>query len=180
MNTKSKILSYAAAAILVLSFASTASAQWFGRDGKKGQKSNEGGFDNIAKELNLTESQKQQMAQQRSKEKEQGQVLREKMKAARDELTKELDKEKPDMAKIRSLISEMKELIGSRIEQRVDGIISMKQVLTPEQFKKLNEKTKRFERPTRGGEHEKNSRNGFGGHRFGRGCERPKFCERLG
>ena len=103
MNTKSKILSYAAAAILVLFFTSTASAQWFGRDGKKGQKTDEGGFENIARELNLTESQKQQMAQQRNKEKEQGRVLREKMKAVRAELTKELDKEKPDSRKISSL-----------------------------------------------------------------------------
>jgi Spy/CpxP family protein refolding chaperone len=180
MNTKSKILSYAAAAILVLFFTSTASAQWFGRNGEKGQKPDEGGFENIARELNLTESQKQQMAQQRTKEKEQGRVLREEMKAVRDELTKELDKDKPDRVRISSIISQMKELIGRRIEQRVEGILSMKQVLTPEQFKKLNEKTKRFERPKRGGRHEKDSRSGFNGHRIGHGCKCPKFCERLG
>jgi Spy/CpxP family protein refolding chaperone len=47
----------------------------------------------------------------------------------------------------------MKELMGKRIEQRVDRILSLREILTAEQFKKLNQQTEEFKKK-RGGRHE--------------------------
>jgi Spy/CpxP family protein refolding chaperone len=179
MNIRLKKFCYILTVVLVLCFTSVASAEWFHQDLEKGQKAREEKFDNIAKELNLSPEQQQQIANQRSKEKEQAQELRQKITAKRSELSSELDKQAPDRAKVYALISEMKELIGKRMEQRAEGVLLLKQILTPEQFKALNEKTKPFQFKKEAG-HEKTSHNGTYYRKSGYRCNCQEFCQRLG
>jgi Spy/CpxP family protein refolding chaperone len=145
MNTQLRKSSWIIAVISVLFFTSIAFAQQSGQGWGRRTEGGQGRFGNIVKELKLSPEQQQQIVEQRKKEREQAQQIREKLKATRDELSRQLDKENPDKAKVYSLVSEMKELIGKRIEQKVDRILSLREILTPEQFRKLNERTKRFE-----------------------------------
>lgn len=61
------------------------------------------------------------------------------MRAQRIELKKELEKPDTDMNKINAVINEIKNLTGQQLELRVNSILATKQILTPEQFKKLQE-----------------------------------------
>jgi Spy/CpxP family protein refolding chaperone len=142
MNTLSKSLGYCAAAAMIFVFTSAASAQLPEGDHTKMGKNWEEKFSEVIKELNLTPAQQQAITLERAQEKAQSQALRQKMKTVRDEITRELDLEVTDTAKVNSLVVQMKELTGNRIEQQIQEIMSLKKILTPAQFKALNEKRK--------------------------------------
>ena len=111
------------------------------------RKSPEEAFDRIVNELNLNPGQQDQIAKQKSSQKDESQKIKAQLKEKREELRSELDKESSDKVRIDAIISDMKELIAQRIQQRVESILTLKKVLSPEQFKALNEKTKNlFER----------------------------------
>ncbi|MFA5099422.1 MAG: periplasmic heavy metal sensor [Candidatus Omnitrophota bacterium] len=140
MNTLSKFLKCSIAAVMIFGFASLAFAQLPEGDRAKMGKDWESRFNTIIKELNLTPEQQQAIGAQRSQDRARSQELRQKIKSARKEITAELDKEVTDTAKVDSLVAQMKELTGDRIEQQIQGIMSLKNILTPEQFKALNAK----------------------------------------
>ncbi|MFH1622767.1 MAG: periplasmic heavy metal sensor [Candidatus Omnitrophota bacterium] len=97
---------------------------------------------NFIEELNLTPEQQEQLKTQRSANKEDHKQLREKLRAKREELRQELEKQEINKEKVYSIIAEIKVLTGEELEQRVERIISMKEVLTPEQYQQLQEKMK--------------------------------------
>ncbi|MDD5347097.1 MAG: Spy/CpxP family protein refolding chaperone [Candidatus Omnitrophica bacterium] len=136
-------------------------------------------FDAVFKELNLTPEQQQKLFGQRSFQEKQRAVLREKMSVLRKEMTAELNKEKTDRKRLKVLVDRMKVLMGERIQHRVESILALKDILTPEQFKKLNEKMNRFEF-RKGGRNEKIShhRNFSRYPRCRIKCS--GFCQRLG
>ena len=172
-----------AAATVVASHSLVAAQPWRRQPasdaGQRQQRPDKDGFEEIIKELGLTPEQQQKLTEQRKDEKIQAEQLRQRMQDARDALSRELDKDQPDRRKVRALIREMKAVIGARLENKVDGILAMKSILTPEQMKILNEKTKVFD-GKRGGFHDKESHHRFDRNRFGRGYRCPKFCQRLG
>jgi Spy/CpxP family protein refolding chaperone len=135
---KRKLRQFCYSMVLVLFFTSVASAQPLCQRFKRTDKARTAVFDNTIQELNLSPKQKQHIAEQRNKEKEEALEL------------KELEKESIDRAKIYALISEMKELIGKRIEIKIEEVLSLKEILTPEQFRTLHEKGMRFQM-SRGG-----------------------------
>jgi Spy/CpxP family protein refolding chaperone len=142
MNARSKFLVGGVAAAMMFVFTSVAGAQLPEGDQAKMGKKWEARFGEIIKELDLTKEQQQAITQQREREKAQSQELRQKMKSVRDEITRELDKEATDTAKVNSLVAQLKELTGNRIEGQIQGIMALKKILTPAQFKTLNEKRK--------------------------------------
>jgi Spy/CpxP family protein refolding chaperone len=146
MNRLSGLSRYGIAAVMTVVFASAAYAQLPEGDHAKMGRNWEERFSAIIKELNLSPEQQQAITQQRAQEKARSQELRQKMKAVRDEITLELNKDVTDTAKLDSFISRMKELTGERIEQQIKGILALKKILTPEQFKELNEKRKQNEK----------------------------------
>jgi Spy/CpxP family protein refolding chaperone len=179
MNTKSRDMRYIMAVVLVLCFNSMALAQSQGRElGKRGVARQEN-FDAIFKELNLSPQQEQKISDQRNQEKEQSQALRQKMAEVRSQLKQELDQPVPDKVKVYSLIADMKELIGKRMEQRVERIFSLKEILTPKQFKLLNQKMGQFNFKKEGGR-EKISRNDTHHGKFGYRGKCARICQRLG
>jgi Spy/CpxP family protein refolding chaperone len=146
MKMLSRVSRVSAAAAAMIVLAAAAYAQLPEGDHAKMGKNWEERFNAIIKELRITPEQQQAISQQRTQEKTRSQELRQKMKSVREEITVELNKEVTDTAKLRSLISRMKELTGERIEQQIKGILELKKILTPEQFKELNEKRQQNEK----------------------------------
>ncbi|MCX6356885.1 MAG: Spy/CpxP family protein refolding chaperone [Candidatus Aureabacteria bacterium] len=89
-------------------------------------------------QLNLTPEQKQKLDAQRKEKKSAMKGLEESLKAKRGELREEMDKEKTDKAKIESIGADLKRIEAQRIDQEISGILQMKEILTPEQFKKMS------------------------------------------
>jgi len=89
--------------------------------------------------LNLTPEQKEQIQKQHSLNRQKWSGLRDSIRAKRLELKQELEKPTIDKGRVDNIVAEIKILMGEQFQQRVDDIISMKQILTPDQFKKLEE-----------------------------------------
>ena len=115
--------------------------------------------------LNLTDEQKEKLKEQNTKYKEQGRELRSKLRAKRKELRDELNKDTIDKKKIDAIVSEISSLSAEQIKQMVERIISTKEILTPEQFKKFQDKVRNVRKRIK---ERFGSRNGTGG-RFGKG-----------
>jgi len=64
------------------------------------------------------------------------------LKEKRKELADELDKASSNPIKIRALISALKDIQGRLIEKRVEDVLKMKEILTPEQYQKFSETLK--------------------------------------
>ncbi|MBL7130947.1 MAG: periplasmic heavy metal sensor [Candidatus Omnitrophica bacterium] len=96
----------------------------------------------LIEELGLTVEQQEQIKEQCSENKEKNKELREKIRSKRLELKQELEKQNIDKSKIDSLVAEIKILMGQQLEQRVESILSMKEILTPEQFEKFQQKVR--------------------------------------
>jgi Spy/CpxP family protein refolding chaperone len=105
-----------------------------GGRGNGGHKEGKGEF---YKELNLTDQQRQQIEANRARTKEASKALRETMKAKRDDLKAELDKPTVDMNRVNAITADIKALTGRMIDQKVANILSLKSILTPEQFQKM-------------------------------------------
>jgi Spy/CpxP family protein refolding chaperone len=113
--------------------AQTPSASGEGEFGCKGKK-----FEKHLKELNLTPEQKTQLDTQRAAQREAMETIRQSIETKHQELRAEIDKETTEKAKIDSIAVELKNLEAQRIDQEIKGNLRMKEVLTPDQFKKLN------------------------------------------
>ena len=105
--------------------------------GQAEQLSEELPISNIAQELGLSPEQKAQLKEQRFQAKYNQVEMRNKLKLKELELRHELEKEAINQEAITGIVAELKELQGMIIEQRIDSILKMKEVLTPEQFEKL-------------------------------------------
>jgi Spy/CpxP family protein refolding chaperone len=111
-------------------------------------------IDNFVKALDITPEQQELMKKHREESREKMEELRQALKETRSTLREELRKADPDKNAINSTTSDMKALYGKLIDYRVDNFLKMKEILTPEQFKKLTEM----------GEHHREKR-GWKGHR---------------
>ena len=130
-----KGLAVAVAAAMIFA----ASSAWAGEGwaGHKGEGEKGEHFEKMTKELNLTPQQKTELEKQRAATKPQMQALREKMKAAHEQLKSELDKPTPDQARLAAIVTDLKNLTGEQIQMRIDKVLAMKKILTPEQSAKM-------------------------------------------
>ena len=132
-----------------------AASEGYGSGPGKGYKRGEGkGF---MKELNLTPEQKAQLKAQREAKKEANKALREQMKTKMQALHEAITKPETKRADVEALVSEVNTLKGQMFSQMIDGVFAMKEVLTPEQFAKMQ--AKHQERMSKGpkgwGKHER-------------------------
>ncbi|MEE8359709.1 MAG: periplasmic heavy metal sensor [Candidatus Omnitrophota bacterium] len=97
----------------------------------------------LMKKLGLTEEQEEALREQRKGHREKVRSLMEALKEKKAQLRTELEKEEIDKEKIDSLINEIKPLLGNQIELRVEGALAMREILTPEQYKKFQEFAKK-------------------------------------
>ena len=100
-------------------------------------------FDKMAKELNLTDTQKQQVKTHKEKHWTAMKDIFKQLKEKREALLQELQKPDSDKTKIDALKNDLKELNAKRIDAMVEAVSEMKQILTPEQRKIMNENIKK-------------------------------------
>lgn len=94
-------------------------------------------FDNVIDGLTLTGDQEQKIHEIRESSKRDIFSLRNEMRLAVWDIQDELKKENSDNAKINSAIDRLTDAQKKLIKLRTDQMLKTKQVLTPEQFKKL-------------------------------------------
>lgn len=92
------------------------------------------------KELNLTDEQRSKLEENRKKRKESSSVLWKSMKDLRDAMRQELEKDTLDMARINQIQSQMKEAQAQMMDNRLQGILEVRSILTSEQFRKFSVK----------------------------------------
>jgi len=139
MKPLNKQMMILAAIALGLVFSGTANAKMFeeaeGRPNK--DKRNQ-----VIQQLNLTPQQEAQINQLQRLNRQKAKELFLRLNEKRRELADELDKARTSPIKIRALIAELKDIQGRLIEQRVDDVLKMKEILTPEQYQKFSETLK--------------------------------------
>jgi len=139
---KTKILSIVLTGLLLIS--TSAYARDRGPEGAdrfhKGPEKGARMMEEIMDELDLTDVQKTQLEELKKPSVEEFKKRREEVKAINQELKKELDKAETDKAKIDSLVDKLVAFEREKIEKRVEHILKVKEILTPEQFELLKQK----------------------------------------
>ena len=124
-------------------------------EGGKGYKHGEG--KEFFKELNLTPAQKEKLKAQREAKRSNNKAAREQLKAKMQALHEAIAKPGTKRADVSGLVDEVNVLKGQMFSQRTDDIFAMKEVLTPEQFAKMQEQHKEWKNKKHegGGKHQK-------------------------
>jgi len=125
----------------------------------------------IAEELGLTEEQQAQLAEMRKADQAQRKQIMQATHAAQVRLKEELAKYDSDPATLQQVATEVKTLQAQTIDHRIASVTKMKEILTPEQFAKIQEKAKEkragFRKGHGGLRGKKDGFGGFGGPRGG-------------
>lgn len=130
------------AAIGLMAVGPVAYAESMGDNPEGGKCYKHGDGEAFFKELNLTPEQKAKLKAQREAKKENNKVTREELKAKMQALHETIAKPGTTRADVNGLVSEVTALKGQMFAQRIDGVFAMKEVLTPEQFAKMQAKHK--------------------------------------
>ena len=133
IKTRRTIISMLAAVALLSSVAYASPDKDSGE--KKGAK-----HEHFYKELNLTDDQKKALEENKNKNREQMKALFEGMREKRTLIRQELQKDQLDMEKINQTQNELKALQSQMLDNRLTGILEVRKILTPEQFKKFSTK----------------------------------------
>lgn len=107
-------------------------------DGKWEQKREEK-FKEMREKLGLTADQEAKLKAHKESHKAEARNLHEGMRAKRDALRQELEKPAVDESRVRALHNEIKALDAGLSDHRLKGILEVRKILTPEQFKKFHE-----------------------------------------
>ena len=91
-------------------------------------------------QLELNEQQREALKAQKVKHREEQKAMREKLQAKREALREELQKEAFDKKKVKALNEDVKNIQNQMSDQRLESVIGVREILTPEQFSKFNEK----------------------------------------
>lgn len=106
-------------------------------------------MDGVLNTLNLTEEQHAQLKTVHEKYRGEGKELMEAMFSKREELETAIESDTLDEAKVKQLHAELKELKTKMEDKRLEGIIAVRHILTPEQFKKFNAQKKEMRKQFR-------------------------------
>lgn len=134
-----KLVAVIAVAVIALSPA-LVYAERAGEQCEAGDKAGKEGRSGFYKDLGLTPQQTAELKARREANAGKAKEVREALKAKRAELKAEIEKPTVDRARITTLTTDIKNLTGQMIDQRVNSILAMKEILTPEQFAKMQAK----------------------------------------
>lgn len=104
------------------------------------------GFKGFFKDLNLSREQRLKLMEMRRGNQGKIRSMREELQTRIKELRSELKNPSSDNSRISSLTGEIKNLMGQLLDQRVQGVLQLKQILTPEQFSKFQDKIQNRQR----------------------------------
>lgn len=93
----------------------------------------------IFKQLDLSAEQQKQLEAHRNKHRGQSKEIRKNIKAKKEEIRNELQKQDLNMEKVYEIHSELKALRSERADHRLKGILGVRKILTIEQFVKFRE-----------------------------------------
>lgn len=113
-----------------------------GNDPESGKGYKSGESKEFMKELNLTPEQKEKLKAQREAGKESRKAVREQLKTKMQALHEAIAKPGATRAGVDGLVGEVNALKGQMFSQKIDGLFAMKEILTSEQFAKMQEKHK--------------------------------------
>ncbi len=94
----------------------------------------------LYKDLNLTEEQKKALEENKNKNRELKKSSFQAMKGKMEEMRKELQNPTLNMEKINQIQSELKASQAQMLDQRLQGILEIRKILTAEQFTKFSAK----------------------------------------
>jgi Spy/CpxP family protein refolding chaperone len=89
--------------------------------------------------LGLDADQQAKLEAHRKDHREEGRALRESLREKRAALRAELEKTSLDEPRVRALHEELKALDARAADHRLNGVLEVRKILTPEQFKKFQE-----------------------------------------
>ena len=93
----------------------------------------------VFKQLDLSPEQEEQLKTHRKNHRGQGKEFRENMKAKKEAIRNELQKEELNMENVYTIHKELKDLIMQKADHRLEGILEVRKILTAEQFRKFCE-----------------------------------------
>ncbi|MDD5136002.1 MAG: Spy/CpxP family protein refolding chaperone [Candidatus Omnitrophica bacterium] len=96
----------------------------------------------LYKALNLTDEQKKMLEENKTKNTEQMKATFDQIKEKKNAMREELQKATLDMGKITQINNDLKKLESDMLDQRLQSILGVRHILSPEQFKKFSEKMK--------------------------------------
>ena len=91
----------------------------------------------IYNQLSLTDEQKTQLENNKQKNREKRKALFTKIRSYKDALNKELMKTNVDMNKVNDIQSQFKALQSQMTDERLNSILEVRRILTPDQFTKF-------------------------------------------
>lgn len=142
-----RMMAVAVAAAMIFSAASAYAGE--GWSHQKSEADMKKHLDKMAEELNLTVEQKAALEKQREENAPKMKALWDKRRASREQLRAELDRQSPDREKLAAIVEDLKNLTGEQMQMKIDKVLAMKKVLTPEQSAKMKSimdaKKKEFE-----------------------------------
>ena len=98
----------------------------------------------VFNKLGLSAQQEAQVKEARKINREIAKKLFQELREKRKELAVELDKTRSDPQKIKVLVYALKDVQGRLIEQRVEGILKLKEILSPEQYRTFSDSLKKM------------------------------------
>jgi len=107
-----------------------------GKDGKDGAKKDCMKQD-MKKELGLTAEQNTKLEANKAAHRTEAKAMHDAMKAKKEELRAAIAKPGATRAQVEPIVGQIKALEAQMTDKRVDGILAVKAILTPEQFAKL-------------------------------------------
>lgn len=96
-------------------------------------------FERITRELKLTEEQKAQIKAEMEKDRKDMEKNQAEVKKLAEEMKAELEKDAPDRARIHDLIKKLADKRAEMEIRRMDNLLAMRKLLTPEQREKFKE-----------------------------------------
>lgn len=96
-------------------------------------------YEEAVNRLNLSAEQKEKIKALRQTQKQQMMELRQSLKEARAKLKEHLDNPEATRESVAPLADNIKNILAKMVDQRVEGILAVKSVLTPEQFSQLQQ-----------------------------------------
>ena len=136
--------------LILMIYAPVAFARFDEEWGARSQERLEAKWDAVFKEVGLSEEQLKQIEHERGLRKEAREQMRAQLKDKREALRQALDAPKTDRAQIDTLVGELSVLATERIKTRVDSVLAIKEILTPEQFAQLRERKQEMSKSRRG------------------------------
>ncbi len=99
-------------------------------------------MERMMEELDLTEDQQQKLEANREAQIVNGKKLFKGFAEKQKELADELEKESTNRSAINALAGDLKDIQGQMIDHRIDSVLAVKEILTPEQFQKFSKGVK--------------------------------------